>query len=232
MKSNLNIYAIQNDIEEFDFALSKVDKGINYIYSNCTYDLKIGWNKIKRKKFDTFLYNEESDTIILLLKNGIFNKSDLINFLEKTNKEYYEINFKKLNKSCETNDEYSNLYFCRDKESLKEYLKYFINNNDIYCEYYPDVESYFMLGYVTESDEKIEVEGRVFRGLLKIDNKLVLIVNQKYNFNEFGESRNLTEEEILKILHNLNIKTRIIYGTSPILKNTQVKKLTLNDKTY
>lgn len=232
MKSNLNIYAIQNNVEELKFALSKLDKGINYIYTNCTYDLKIGWKKIKSKKFDTFLYNEESDTIIMLLKNGIVNKKDIINYLEKTNKEYYEIKFKKLNNSCENKEEFSNLYFCRDKESLINILNQNIYKENLYCEYYPDIESYFMLGYVTEHDEKIEVDGRVFRGLLKIADKLVLIVNQKYNFNEFGESRNLTEKEILEILDNLNIKARIIYDVLPDLKKPLVKKLTINDKTY
>ena len=233
MKSNLKIYAIQNDVNELDFALNKLDKGINYIYSNCTFDFKIGWTKIKSKKFDTFLYNEESDVLIMLMRGGKVNKEKIIEYLEKNNKPYSEINFYPLYDTFEGKDNIPEIRFVREKKDLALEIKESIEKGITSCDFYPLLESYFMLGYKTIDGEKIEIDGRKFIGLINLSDKIILLVNQKYNVDEKGVKRNIDIKDVLYTLKKYNVTPKVILDDIPNIEVENFsKKLTLNDKTY
>lgn len=48
MKSNLNVYAIQNNPEELKKALEQLKKGFNYVYSNCMFSIQLGKQELKQ----------------------------------------------------------------------------------------------------------------------------------------------------------------------------------------
>ena len=205
MKSNLDVRAIQYYPEKLIPALKNITDGMNYIYSNCTFDFKIGRKIIKSRKFDTFLYNEESDVLIMLMRDGKVNKEDIIEYLEKNNKPYCEINFYPLYDSFEEKDNIPEIKFVREKKDLALEIKESAEKGIASCDFYPLLESYFMLGYKTIDGEKIEIDGRKFIGLIKLSDKIILLVNQKYNVNEKGIKRNIDIYDVLNILKEYNI---------------------------
>lgn len=217
MKSNLDVKAIQYNPEDLYIALNKIDKGMNYVYSNCAFDFKIGKRKIRNRKFDTFLYNEESDTLIMLMSGGLVNKDHIINFLENNNKPIVEINFRTKYDDYKVDDNLPEILFSRDKSILEDAIKDSVRKGIQSCEFYPLLSSYFMMGFRNVHGNIEEVDGRVFKGLLKFNDKLVLLVNQKYNIDEFGNYRNTNVKTVLLMLKKYNIKTNVIIDKEPNL---------------
>lgn len=218
MKSNLDVWAIQYHPEELLVALQQLKDGINIIYSNCTCDLKIGSQTIKNRQFDTILYNEESDILILLMRGGKATKQDIIKYLEKNNKQYGEVTFD----STAFDDYYDSdnvpeLWFAREKYVLDDALEDSKRQNIMTCEFYPLIDGTMNLGYIIGVEEQISIDDRIFKGLLKLDDKLVLIINQSNNVDKKGKCRNMSVDDILNTMIEHNINYELIIDHEPNL---------------
>lgn len=68
MQSNLDIWAVQDDPEEVITALDniKTDNDI-ILYTNALCKFQIGNENITSRQFDTFLYSEENDILVMLM---------------------------------------------------------------------------------------------------------------------------------------------------------------------
>ena len=218
MKSNLNVYAIQNNIEELKKALEQLKKGFNYVYSNCMFSIQLGKQEIKTRQFDTFLYNQESDTLIMLMRKGLVNKEDIIKYLKLKNKTFAEITFIPLeDENYKSSREIPELYFAREKIKVLEALKESIEKGNNYCKYYPDLIGRFYLNYITIDSKTIDIDGRLIKGLLQLDDKIILLINQVYNIDNNGNSRNMNNTEIMSLLNELDMKTSVYYNEEPKL---------------
>lgn len=232
MNSNLDIWVIQYYSEELINAMNNIKDGLNIIYSNVKSNLNIGDSKITSRQFDTILYNEESDILIILMRDGIVNKEDMIKYLNENNKRYVEINFD-YEINYKEKDNVPELWFSREKYVLEEALKDSLNRGIDTCKYYPFVKSNLELGFFTKYRKYINLDNVNFRGLIKLDDKIVLIVNQKNNIDELGNDRNLGVFDMLEITDNLNMNIRMIYDKEPkILEEEFFKKLSLRKKDY
>ena len=224
MRSNLDVWAIQFYPEELETALGKIEDGMSIIYSNCTCNFKIGNQEIKNRQFDTFLYNEDSDVLIMLMRGGKATKEDMIKSLEEKGKEYHEVTFANPVEDYENTDEISELWFAREKYVLKDAINDSKSRGINSCEFYPLVTGSLELGYISNTDNPYSVDGRLFNGLVKFDDKLVFIINQPDNITKDGTIRNMWPCNVLDILKENGIECTVSMDTEPeIYKNNKIK---------
>ena len=224
MKSNLDVWAIQYFPNELYTALNQIKGGTNIIYSNCTCNFKIGNEEISTRQFDTFLYNEESDILIMLMRGGKATKEDMIKYLEENNHEYYEVTFIPMEDKYEDGNDISELWFARERYVLEDALDDSIDKGVQSCEYYPLLNGSLELGYISNSNDSFDIEGRLFQGLIKTDDKIVLIINQKDNIDVNGKDRNLNYKEILEVINSKGFNCTVITDSEPELRNKTNQK--------
>ena len=50
-----------------------------------------------------------------------------------------------------------------------------------------------------------------------MDDKIILLINQVYNIDSNGNSRNMNNTEIISLLNELDMKTSVFYNEEPKL---------------
>lgn len=211
MSKNLRIKAIQYNTEELYPTLDSLTDGFNIIYSNLKSSIKLNGMRLTTRKFDTMLYNEEDNIIILLMRDGLLSKEDIIEYLEIYEKPYAEITFLE-----NVYDEYKNdknvpeLVFVNNKKDLCEELAYCWCNGEYKCKYYILLSSTSNFGYMDKYDYRFSIDKRSYKGVLKFNNKLILL----------SDEFNLSKDSVINILKTYQINYEI---------DTD-KKINLNDK--
>ena len=225
MNHNLDVYAIQGIKEELAFSVSKIKEGFNYIYSNLVCTFTIGNQKVTTKCFDTMLYNEESDILILLLKDGIVTKEDLIQELEKNGKEYGEITFDELDNEEVFEENLPEFWFAREQYVLEDGIDESLEKGISSCEFYPNVESTISFHYVTNhTNKEVPIDGRFFKGIVLLEDKWIFLVSQKDNTDVYGNSRNMDFDKVLKVLQEKDITCTVNESSEvPIIHENLIK---------
>ena len=226
MNNNLDIWAIQEDGSEIFTALDQINGGLSIIYDNCVCKMNIGSNIINSRLFPTVLYNEESDVLIMLMKDSPATKDDMVNYLKEKNLKFVEVTFMDVEKE-ETNDlDVPIIWFAREAYVLEDAIKDSVDRGIMDCTYYPILEGDLKLNYTNNDNAPENVDSRLFQGLLEFDDKLILLVNQKDNVDENGNSRNVTPEGVMEILKNYSIEPFVCMSKDINLKkNSQGPKL-------
>ena len=224
MKSNLDVWAIQKYPDALYTALDQIKGGTNIIYSNCTCNFKIGNQEVSARQFDTFLYNEESDILIMLMRDGGVSKEDMIKYLEGKGMDYYEVTFAPSISEYEDNNAIPEIWFARERYVLEDALDDSIDKGVQCCEYYPLLNGSLELGYISNSNDSFDIEGRLFQGLIKTDDKIVLIINQKDNIDINGKDRNLDCKKILEVINSKGFNCTVITDSEPELQNKSNQK--------
>ena len=224
MKSNLDCWAIQYYPEELQTALNQIKTGTSIIYSNCTCDLKIGNQEISTRQFDTFLYNEESDVLIMLMRGGVAKKEDIIKYLEQNKKNYGEVIFSPSIVEYEDGDDIPEIWFAREKYVLEDALKDSIDKGVHTCEFYPALLGSLDLGYISNSSKKCEIDGRLFKGLIKLDDKIIFLINQFDNVDKKGNIRNLEYDDVIEIINKSSLSYNVIQDIEPDLHIPEYSK--------
>jgi hypothetical protein len=217
MRSNLDVWAIQYYPDELATALKQIREGFNIVYSNCVCDIRIGSQEITTRQFDTFLYNEESEVLIMLMRGGKASKEDIIKYLEANNKPYGEVTFAHLKDEFQDGDDLPELWFAREEYVLKDALDDSKSKGVTSCIYYPLAFGQMDLGYLTSSDKKVNVDGRLFGGVVQLDDKVVLIIEQENNVDSKGNNRNMTPKKVLGLLERMDVQCEVSYDDSPYL---------------
>ena len=204
MKSNLDVWAVQSDKEETRTALKNVKKNSlgNILYLNCHCFFNIGNKKILHKDFDSCFYSEESDTVIFFERDRITRK-EIENYLIEANIKYTTITFQDKEGSYEPSNKLPDIWFVREKYVLEDAIRDSKSKGIKECIYSPSKDSKLSLGYRTMDGVEYEIEGRIFKGMLVFEDKMVLLVHQ-------NDLRNLNEEQVSKILKNngISVKTK------------------------
>lgn len=206
MQSNLDIWAVQSDPEEVITALDniKTDNDI-ILYTNVICNFKIGNDNITSRQFDTFLYSEENDILVLLMRGGKASAADIREYLDNKHLKYNEIVFAPSIRGYE--DEYNGpeIWFAREKYVLEDAIKDSIEKSSKKeCEFYPFLPANLDLGYLTNSkSDNYSVEGRLFRGVVKFEDKIILLVSQ-------NDTRNVTASEVNEVLKEYGIECVVL----------------------
>lgn len=200
--SNLDIWAIQNVKEEINDALENVtSSSTNILFRNCLCTFKIEETDIN-VLFDTMFYAEDSDTLILLMRNGTLTSEELINELEERNIFYHEVNFDDNDFTYEADSNAKPIWFAREKYVLDDALKDSKENGFTKCNYYPNVTGTLSMEYLTSTLDTEKVDGRDFKGLLELEDKLILLVNQ-------NDKRNLDMRGVFQVTESVGIMTNV-----------------------
>lgn len=197
MKSNLDVWAVQEDETEIQTALEQIKGGLSIIYDKVACELMIGSNNVTNRLFNLFLYNEESDTFIMVMKGSKASKEDMISYLEQHNLKYVEVTFlEDADKSFEEQAEYSfpELWFARDEYVITEALDSSLERGVNTASIMPNVMGDLVLYYTDKYGDTEVIDGRLFKGLLSLPDKLVLLVNQG------DDTRNIKIGSIEKIM--------------------------------
>lgn len=221
MKSNLDIWAVQNQQEDFETALKNINQSSrgNILYSNCLTRFCIGNKRIRSKKFDTALVSKGSDALILFMRNGIATADDVREYLNKNKINYHEVTFKEpLTKTIPEKSSLKELWFAREKYVLEDAIADSKKKGNTTCDYYPKVSGLLQLGYLTEKDEFIEIEGRKLQGLIEFPDKVVALIHQ-------NDKRNMKEIEVYQTLSDNSIDTNVEFTTKKRLEPSKKRKV-------
>lgn len=206
MKSNLDIWAVQEDETEIQTALEQIKGGLSIIYDKVTCEMMIGSNNVQNRLFDLFLYNEESDTFIMVMKGSKASKEDMISYLEEHDLKYVEVTFldDDIDNVIDEKDkiEAPELWFARDAYVVEDAIDSSIERGVSTATIMPNVMGDLALFYTNNYGHAEVVDGRFFKGLISLPDKLVLLVNQG------DENKNIKIDILEKIL----MDRKIIYS--------------------
>lgn len=222
--TNLDIWAIQFYGNELYNALSNIKKeGPNILFTNCMSQLKIGKNNIISRQFDTCLYSEENDLLILLMRDGEKTSQDIRDYLNERGIPFHEVIFSNLEDKYKNDPEVPELWFAREKYVLEDAIKDSKEKNNYSCVFYPNVNSKLSIRYHNERELSIPLDKRLFKGLIKFDDKLVLMINQ-------GDVRNMNTQDIISTLMSHGLIIDIDYSKEP--NNISNEQNTKRSKQY
>lgn len=219
-KSNLDVWAIQKYPDELKSALSNVkkDSSKNILYTNCISQLSLGNVNIDSIVFDTFLYAEDSDTLIMLMKYCGVDANDIRKYLDSNNINYNEVCLSNDQNYTDYDSDMPELWFAREEYVLREALEetrntYYSNS----CIFYPNINGELSLNY--SDDIKIyEIDGRKISGVITTTDKAILLINQ-------NDDRNLKYDDVLKILQDMNFEFSVNKINVPDFLKRNDKKL-------
>lgn len=194
MVDNLNIVCVNNDYQVLENTIKNFH-GISIIYSNMKSSFMLKEECISTKEF-IVVYNEGSNTLLLLLNNGNIDKNSLISELEDNDKEFAEVTFN-TNNYLEEKKVLPEIVFVRDNLDLIKILKELKDNNVDECTYYPDSCSKLEIGYFSKYNDYTNFYYRAFNAIIEIDNKVILLSNVK-------------NKDIWQVLRYFNLKCNII----------------------
>lgn len=206
MNSNLDVWAIQTMPEALSTALDNINADNDIIlYENVRSDFTLGDERIINRQFDTFLYSEENDILVMLMRGGLVNADNIREYLDKKGLKYHEVVFAKSSGSYKDNLSIPELWFAREEYVVEDAFKDSIDRGSKKeFEYYPFLTGNLSLTYRTDmeqedlsflgdaKDDSYPVDGRLFRGLIKLDDKIIILINQ-------GEKRNVTASDIGRV---------------------------------
>lgn len=233
MNSNLDVWAIQARKEELINALDKIktDKDI-ILFTNLLSNFKLGHQTITCEQFDTVLYSEENDILIMLMRDGAANATDIRKYLDKKGFMYHEVNFAPSSIQREDDNTIPEIWFAREQSVVEDAFKDTLSKDvKKEFEYYPFLTGGLTLGYTTnveredlsylgqERQEEFPVDGRIFRGLVKLEDKLILLINQ-------GEKRNVTATTIGEVAKKYNFTYTVLENKDFSITSIEKKKLT------
>lgn len=209
MKSNLDVWAVQKNPNELVVALERVKKDSknNILFSNCSCYMQIGSHSIVNKQFDTLLYAEDSDTFVLVQKNGDVGAEDIRNYLKKKDILFHEVVFELPDEFEEqSSDELKEIWIAREKTVFMDAVKNSKEQGFTHCEFYPEVTGNLDLQYFTFDQQKKEFEGRDFQGVVEFPDKIILLVQQQ-------DKRNMKEREVYQVLSSQKVSVQVNYNT-------------------
>lgn len=235
MNNNLDVWAIQNAKEDLEVALAniKTDNDI-ILFTNLLCDFNIGNRKIREKSFDTALYSEENDILVLLMNGGVKTANDIRAYLDNKDLDYNEVVFAKgLNnlksETVEIEEDVPEIWFAKDQAVLEaafiDSAKKDMTNE---CEYYPFMTGNLNLNYKAEfqdefKDEFCQIAERVFQGVIKMNDKIILLIKN-------SSQNSITASDIKEKAEKYGINLSILEDTDFNITSNKSNKKLIKDK--
>ena len=195
----LDTWTIQNNSDELYLALEKIATNDVIIYNNVISSLKINKQLVKHCQFETIIYSEESDTAILLTRDGKVKSQMAEKYFDEHGILYTVINFMDLNKHYKRVDDLNPFWFARDGYVVRDAIEDSLNKNITSCKYYPAVKGKLLFKYRQSDNGDYCPFMRIsFKGIIKLKDKYVLTTLSPNQFN-------LHEEDVMEILNEYDI---------------------------
>ena len=195
----LDLWAIQKYPNELYTALDNIKNDV-IIFKNCICEFTIGKKRIKTRQFDTIIYSEESDTMIMLMRGGKATSEMAEKYLDEHGIDYHIVNLIEL-PDFKDDEKVKEFWFAREKYVVEDAVKDSVTKGQTTCKYDPDIKSKIIFKYrLIEGDAPlIKIH---FRGLIEFDDKYVLPTKSFVQWN-------LHREDVLKVLEDNNIDVEI-----------------------
>lgn len=191
----LDLWAIQKDPNELYIALDNIKNDV-IIFKNCICVFKIGKKLVETRQFDTIIYSEESDTMIMLMRGGKATSDMAEEYLDQHNINYDIVNFIDL-PQFECDDNMKEFWFAREMYVLENAIDDSIKKAETSCKYDPNIKSKLIFKYLLNNGDAPMLK-IVFRGLIEFQDKYIL---PTFSYKD----KNLQEPAILKALDYKNI---------------------------
>ncbi len=222
MKHTLDVYAVQKYPEDLYKALGHLKKGARdvILFSNTKCHLQLGSQHIHSRQFDSFLCSEESGIVILLMRDGEVSMTEVMDYLDKVNTPYTEVTFEK-NQDLYKNDyNVKEMWFARDLKGIESGLKDSKERHSHGADYYPYLPGYLDLSYTMSiSEEETSIYGRVFKGLIETDDKIINII--------CDEGIEISPKKVCQLLKRNGFSTSIHLQGEPEIMEDKEKVMVL-----
>lgn len=201
--SNLDVWAIQKNKEEIEMALDNIkDSNSNILFRNCLCSFGIGSENLN-VLYDTVLYSEESDAVILLTRNGNLTVEELKERLEKRNISFHEVVFNDEDFDYDFDESQKEIWFAREKGVVEDAFRDSKEKGINRCTYYPNVEGHLDLEYyISHATSKEKLDGRNIKGVIEFSDKFILLINQDIK-------KDVTMREVFQLIEQVGIMTTV-----------------------
>lgn len=213
MEKGRRIFTIQDDLDTLKVALDRVkDTKENILVTNCISRLKLGGIKF-HTIFDTALYNDENNILILLKDNSVITQEDFREMLDKNNTMYNELTFRDYIRYSkpETGKE---LFFATNNSTFAKAIEKSQRKGIDSCTYYPKVFGRLNIKYFYDKTLQEQLDSFFIRGVIELDDKYILVVINKDEYD-------LRYGKILTMLERKNINVDIDYSYEIPEKTTE-----------
>lgn len=201
--NNYDIWAIQHYPQEIMHAIDGLeDSRDNILYNNCRSYLRVGEKKLL-VQFDTALFCEDKERLVLLQQNGEFTPDMLRTLLDDKKIPYHEVTF--LEGRPLPQDELKEIWFARDQQVLDDALKESKSKGIDVCEYYPDLGGRLELRYTDDDGNYIAFYKQSMRGAILLEDKIVILMSR-------GNRRNINFQQALCTMYENDMVPQLIIG--------------------
>lgn len=198
-RSNLDVYAIQKYPEELSILKEVLQKEDDLIlYTDLFCDFQIGNKNIETKQFNAALESKANDALILFQTTDEVSLADIEAYLSNYFK-YHKVSFLGEDISTKSDDIKPFIWLARNQSVLEEAIYDTLKQGSNDCDFYPYVGGKCDLKYCTNDYQTYYlVDGRTFRGVLKMGDKLVLLTRQ-------NELENVTVDQVFRLMQKYNM---------------------------
>lgn len=201
--TNYDIWAIQQYPQEIVNAIDGLeDSQDNILYNNCRSYLRIGDRKLKIQ-FDTALFCEDKERLILLKRDGNLTPDMLRMILDEKKIPYNEVTF--LEGQPVQQDELKEIWFARDKYVLDDALRESRDKGIDVCEYYPDLGGRLELRYTDDDGHYVTFYKQSIRGAMILEDKIIILMGR-------GNKRNINFQQALCSIYDNDMVPQMVVG--------------------
>ena len=210
-RSNLDVWAIQYESEELLTALANIkNKSANTIlFTNVMSEFQIGETRIVTRQFDTFLYSKENDLLVMIMRAGIATPKDIADYLDNNGIDYQIVTAMPNISEYEDGNKIPEIWIAREDYVVADALDNSVNKEIRECDYYPNLVGKIDLNMLSNTDKTpLTIDGRDFKGLLQLQDKIILLVDHE-------EERTCKPESIVSMLDERQITFNTIMSGEP-----------------
>ena len=205
-KKILNIWAIQNRKEELYSALSKIKTDDVVIFNNALINLKVNKHLITNIIFDTAIYSENSDILIIIKNNSPATFEDAIEYLNNKHFNYNLICFKERETHI-NNKPSKEVWFARSPENVASACNDTISKglDKTYC-FNKTTQAELQFGYFDKYNKIYGFDRTIYlKGIITLKDKKIFVVNNNIMYIDSKQ------EEMEKVLIKKGFKNTYTY---------------------
>ena len=179
-KNFLDIWAVQSYAHELPIALDNITTDDAIIFENAIIELKIDEEKIMDKIFCCVIYSEESDVMIMIMKNSPVTSEDAKNYLDSKGIPYHSVTFIEDINEYEIEVTTPEIWFARDSQGVEDAVCDSKSKDleSLSFTFNPETKSRLKFHFLTSTEKnKITFDGKIrFKGMVKLEDKIILLV--------------------------------------------------------
>lgn len=193
----LDIWAVQQSPHELYTALKYIKDDV-IIFKNVICKFKIGNRIINSRQFDTVIYSENSDIMIMLARGGKATSEMAEKYLDEHGIEYNIVNFIEL-PAYEYDENVKTFWFAREQYVLEQAIDDSIEGGHTNCKYDPYTKSKIYFKYQLSDGSDAPMIKISFKGFIEFEDKYILPTLSTYQ-------ENLHKDDIYKVLQDKNVQ--------------------------